>query len=244
MKVLLVPERYCGPRGSGNGGWTAGAMAALALDGPAGAVEVTLRLPPPLELAMPVEPASDRLVARLEDRVVAEARVVADELVAVDPVEPEVARAAETTYAGLRSHPFPTCFSCGVDREPGDGLRIFPGFVGATRVAATWTPADSVADPERPETTTVPVAWAALDCVSAWAADIADRPMVLGRITASVDARPHVGDRHVVVGEVRGIQGRKTLTAATVYDPDGRVVGRAEHLWITVDPEVFLAASR
>lgn len=239
MKVLVVPERYCGPHGSGNGGWTAGAMAALALDGRTGAVEVTLRLPPPLELAMPVEPADDRLVARLEDQVVAEARVVPDELVAVDPVEPEVARAAETTYAGLRSHPFPTCFSCGVDRAPGDGLRIFPGFVGATRVAATWTPDASVADPVRPATVTVPVAWAALDCVSAWAADVADRPMVLGRMTASVDARPHVGDRHVVVGEVRTTEGRKTYTAATVYDPDDRVVGRAEHVWITVDPAAF-----
>ena len=28
---------------------------------------------------------------------------------------------------GLTSHPFPTCFACGTDREPGDGLRIFPG---------------------------------------------------------------------------------------------------------------------
>lgn len=239
MKVLVVPERYCGPPASGNGGWTAGALAALALDGRPGATEVTLRLPPPLELAMPVEPVDDRLVARLEDRVVAEARVVADRLEPVDAVAVEVARAAETTYAGLRSHPFPTCFSCGVAREPGDGLRIFPGFVAATRVAATWTPAESVADPERPTTTTVAVAWAALDCVSAWAADIADRPMVLGRMTASIDARPHIGDRHVVVGEVRGAEGRKTFTAATVYDPDDRVVGRAEHVWITVDPAAF-----
>lgn len=239
MKVLVVPERYCGPASSGNGGWTAGALAGLALGERGGAVEVTLRLPPPLELAMPVEPAGDRLVARLEDRVVAEARVVDDELVPVEAVDPEVARAAETTYAGLRSHPFPTCFSCGVDRDPGDGLRIFPGFVAAARVAATWTPAGSVADPEDPGSTTIPVAWAALDCVSAWAADVADRPMVLGRMTASVDARPHVGDRHVVVGEVRGTEGRKTFTAATVYDPDDRVVGRAEHVWIAVDPAAF-----
>ncbi|MEZ5094043.1 hypothetical protein [Nocardioides sp.] len=237
MKVLVVPRRFRGPAESGNGGWTAGALAELLGEGDA--VEVTLRMPPPLELAMPVEPADGRLTARLEERAVAEARAVADGLVAVEAVLPEVARAAETTYAGLRSHPFPTCFSCGTGREPGDGLRIFPGFVAANRVAATWTPDDSVADPDRPGRATGPVTWAALDCVGGWAADVADRPMVLGRMTAAVDALPHVGDRHVAVGEVRGTDGRKTFTASTLYDPDGRVVGRAEHVWITIDPSTF-----
>lgn len=239
MRVLVVPRRFCGPASSGNGGWTAGALAELVGPARGNAVSVTLRRPPPLELAMPVEPDEERLVARLEGQVVAEAREVEDSLVAVEPAPLEVARAAETTYAGHRSHPFPSCFSCGVDREPGDGLRIFPGFVAATRVAATWAPAPSVADPARPGLTTVPVTWAALDCVSAWAADVADRPMVLGRMTAVVDALPHLGDPHVVVGEVRETHGRKTLTAATLYDSDGRVVGRAEHTWIAVDPADF-----
>ena len=58
-------------------------------------------------------------------------------------------------------------------------------------------------------------------------------------MTAAVDALPHVGDRHVAVGEVRGTDGRKTFTASTLYDPDGRVVGRAEHVWITIDPSTF-----
>ena len=31
---------------------------------------------------------------------------------------------------GCATHPFPTCFACGTDREEGDGLRIFPGPVG------------------------------------------------------------------------------------------------------------------
>ncbi len=239
MRVLLIPQRFCGPPRSGNGGWTSGAMAELVAAERRAAVEVTLRRPPPLELAMPVEADEDRLVARLEDHVVAEARAVDDTLVAVPPVPLEVARAAESTYAGHRSHPFPTCFSCGVDREPGDGLRIFPGFVAATRVAATWTPLASMADPERPEQSTVPITWAALDCASAWAADVADRPMVLGRMTARVDAVPHVAEPHVVVAEVRKTRGRATLTAATLYDGDGRVVGRAEHTWIAVDPANF-----
>jgi hypothetical protein len=41
------------------------------------------------------------------------------------------------------------------------------------------------------------------------------------------------------MGEFRGQDGRKTFTASTLYDPDGRIVGRAEHVWVAVDPELF-----
>ncbi|MFN3602998.1 MAG: hypothetical protein ACK4UY_16580, partial [Dietzia sp.] len=54
--VLTVPSRFCGPPSSGNGGWSAGALAALAA--PGAPVRVTLRRPPPLETPMPVT-ASD-----------------------------------------------------------------------------------------------------------------------------------------------------------------------------------------
>ena len=63
--------------------------------------------------------------------------------------------------------------------------------------------------------------------------------MVLGRMTARVDDLPVVGEPHVVVGEDRGQDGRKTFTASTLYDADGRVVATAEHTWIAVDPELF-----
>jgi len=63
--------------------------------------------------------------------------------------------------------------------------------------------------------------------------------MVLGRMTARIDALPVVGEPHVVVGEGRGQDGRKTFTAATLYDADGRVVATAEHTWIAVDPAQF-----
>jgi len=62
---------------------------------------------------------------------------------------------------------------------------------------------------------------------------------VLGRIVAVVDALPAIGERHVVVGERRDEQGRKAFAAATIYDSSGRVVARAEHIWITVDPTNF-----
>jgi hypothetical protein len=231
---LLVPHRFRGPARSGNGGWTAGALAAL-LDGePWGrTVRVTLRRPPPLDTPMPV---ADGVAVDEAGAVVATAEVVDEPLTPVDGVDLETATDASASYAGLRSHPFPTCFACGTAREPGDGLRIFPGPVGSGppgRVAAPWTPDPSLAPQWLAAT------WAALDCVGGWTSDLEDRPMVLGRMTARVDALPGPGAPYVVVGGARGADGRKVHTAATLYDAEGRVLGVAAHVWIAIDPAAF-----
>ena len=98
------------------------------------------------------------------------------------------------------------------------------------RVAATWTPHPSVAadwHEYRDATREVghAVTWAALDCAGGWAADIGERLMVLGTMTARLDSLPAVGEEHVVVGEARGESGRKRMSAASLYDavrPAGR----------------------
>ncbi len=248
---LIVPARFCGPPSSGNGGWTAGALAHCLPAGPDAEsapwppIEVTLRKPPPLDVELAVTTTDH--TAQCE---VASARVVERELPVVEPASPDEARAAEATYPGLASHPFPSCFACGTGRAEGDGLRIFPGRIadatgsGDQRVAATWTPHPSVGEDfheyvdETPRAS-LPVTWAALDCVGGWAGDLTDRLMVLGRMTAQVDALPVIGETHVLTGQRLGAEGRKTFTAATLYDADGRVVARAEHTWIAVDPADF-----
>jgi hypothetical protein len=178
--------------------------------------------------------------ASLNGEVVARAEPTEAEPPLAEPVSPDEARIAESSYAGLAFHPFPTCFACGVGRAEGDGLRIFPGRVsdqdGAARVAATWTPDPSVGEEGLVPS---PVTWAALDCIGGWAGDLEERLMVLARITAWVDAAPRVGEEHVVVGLARGGEGRKTFTASTLYDADGRIVARAEHVWVAVDPADF-----
>ena len=58
-------------------------------------------------------------------------------------------------------------------------------------------------------------------------------------MTARLDALPVVGDPHVVVGRHLGTDGRKSFTASTLYDADGRVVAAARHTWIQVDPALF-----
>lgn len=245
MSTLVVPSRFCGPPSSGNGGWTAGALAEL-LDPPAaapGTVTVSLRQPPPLDTPMPVTTEDGWTTASHDGRAAVRARADEQQLTAVEPVDLATARAAEARYPGLTQHPFATCFVCGTARDDGDGLRIFPGQVddadGRTRAAATWTPHASTADATAGGVASVPATWAALDCVGAWSADFGERLMVLGSMTARIDARPRIGEAHVVIGSSRGQDGRKTFTAATLYDSDGRVVGTAEHLWIAVDAAAF-----
>ena len=36
-----------------------------------------------------------------------------------------------------------------------------------------------------------------------------------------------------------GRDGRKSFTASTLYDADGRVVASARHTWLQVDPAAF-----
>ncbi len=58
-------------------------------------------------------------------------------------------------------------------------------------------------------------------------------------MTARVDAFPSVGQRCVVVGRCRGMQGRKAFTDSALYDADGQLLARAEATWIAVDPATF-----
>jgi hypothetical protein len=230
MSEVVIGSAYCGPRRSANGGYTAGLLAG-SLPGQ-GAVEVTLRQPPPLETPLRI---LDGRLLNGEDVVAEGARVDLDDD-PIDPVSFEQAREAEQRFGGLVSHPFPSCFACGTDRTEGDGLCLRPGALGDGRTACTWRPHEALANENGPPQ---PIVWAALDCTGGWAADLIGRPCVLGRITAEIDALPAIGERCVVMGQLQGDEGRKTFTTSTLYDETGRVLGRARHVWITVDPSAF-----
>ena len=233
---LVVPARFAGPPGSANGGWLAGRLVELSgLRGLGRAVEVTLRHPPPLEVDLDVRTGDDGLTTLgFGGAVIAEARAADLTGDLVEPVDLETAQAAMAGYAGETGHPFPGCFVCGTDRPAPDGLGLRPGRLPSRpdTVATAWVPDASVAEPDG----TVParLVWAALDCPGGWSSDLVGRPMVLGRMTAAVDASPAVGDPYVVVGRHLRDDGRKTFTATTAYDADGRVLGRAEAVWIAL----------
>lgn len=229
---MIVDERFCGPPGTGNGGYVAGLAAAHV----GGSARVTLRVPPPLGRAMAVE--RDGSSVRVTDggTVVVEAEPALVEVDTPSPVGYDAALdAMSRTVFRDGGHPFPTCFVCGPDRAPGDGLRLAPGDVGDGVAATAWVPDDSLAADDgrvRPE-----ILWAALDCPSYFGATVSmpDPPTaVLGRITARVDARPRPGDRLVVLGWGLGADGRKIRCASAVTAEDGAVLAVAEALWLIV----------
>jgi acyl-coenzyme A thioesterase PaaI-like protein len=199
---------------------------------------VRLLSPPPLEvdLDLVVEGPSARLsgsAAPVAEGATVSADTLAD--ATVEPVGPDQGRAAEAQYKGLADHPFPGCFVCGPDNA--EGLRLRPGPLGDGRTACTWNPA---ADLAAGDGLVEPVfLWAALDCPGGWSIDLEGRPSVLGQMSASIDARPAAGEPCVVMGRLLSEDGRKTHTASTLYDADGRVLARARHTWILVDPALF-----
>ena len=239
-EVVRIGRRFQGPAQSGNGGYTAGLIGtALSAVAAAGTVpQVTLRLPPPLEvdLNLLVDADEAKLVGP-ESLTAGAIPVPADKLddATIDPVSPEEARAAEAQYRGLVNHPFPGCFGCGP--ENAEGLQLRPGLLGDGRTACTWHPAEDLAAADG---LVDPVyLWAALDCPGGWSIDLEGRPSVLGQMTACIDARPSPGDPCLIMGRHLAEDGRKTFTATTLYAPDGRVLARARHTWITVDPTLF-----
>jgi hypothetical protein len=239
-RPFLVASRFRGPAQSGNGGYTAGRLASF-IDTPGQPVTVTLRRPPPLDTELQVGPSSEDAGIELwnGEQLVASAAPGAFQADPVESVDFETATSARSSYRGAVDHPFPHCFVCGPARVPGDGMRLAPGLIDEGRTACSWLPDPSLTTAEDRSLVGVEFGWAALDCPGGWASDLEARPMVLGRMTASVTAALRAGRAHVVVGRLLREEGRKTFTATSLYDDDGRLVGRAEHTWIVVDPTTF-----
>lgn len=230
--TIVVPTRFNGPPDSGNGGYTCGLVASQ-LD--AEIAEVTLRAPPPLETALTVEHGERGVRVTHDDTVVAEGRPAELELEPPEAVSPDAAAAASRGgyESWTTSHPFPTCVICGPDRGPGDGYCIFPGSLGRDDLyAASWTPDPSLADDDglvRPE-----CVWGSLDCPTA--APIANfgqgPPVVLARLTASIE-RPVQAERpHALVSWPIEVDGRKRHAGVALFDGEGVLLASARALWI------------
>ncbi len=237
MRSVTIPARFHGPPGSGNGGYSCGA-AAVALG--AGSTSVRLRVPPPLDRPLRVEHSDDGIVLLDDATVVAEARPAP---VTVEPPEPitfDAAVAALERFdvaAYEADHAFPTCFTCGPHRAPGDGLRLFPAPVPghAGMVVSPWTPhADHV---DADGAVSDEILWAALDCPGGLAWIVGDPPTgpaVLGELTASIVRRTTEADRLVVAGWRLDADGRKHRSGTAVWTSDGDLVALGEATWIVL----------
>lgn len=224
---LVIDRRYRGPQSSGNGGYTCGLIAQLV---DADAVEVTLRLPPPLETPLRAERDGDEVRVLDGERLVAEARPAGLELELPEPVSFAAATALSAAQPDEPDHPFPGCFVCGPARAAGDGLRLRPAPAGSGRLAAPWRPWAGDAE----------LVWAALDCPGAFAVNPDfDRGLtVLGRLTARVLATPQAGDECVVVAWPLGGGDERRLPAGTAVFRGSEPLAYARALWFVVPDAV------
>jgi hypothetical protein len=218
---ITFERRFRGPLTSANGGYACGRIAEYV---EADAVEVTLRLPPPLErpLAVRRDGAGVRLLDG--DAVVAEARPAdlgIEPPVSVSRDEAEVA-SARHVHAG--SPEFRECFVCG-DRSTGDGLAIHAGAIPGREPlhAAPWTPSEVGSD----------IVWAAIDCPGAYAVGAEGRgEIVLGRMTARIHRVPSVGEPCVVTAWPGGKAGRKVFAGTALFGEGGELLALARQTWI------------
>jgi hypothetical protein len=225
-----VPGRFCGPPGSGNGGYSVGLLGKHV----GSEVEVTLKRPIPLDDPLQVVCDSEG-GATLAHGPTEIARARAAELDFDIPEAVSFARAANarTQYPGYTNHPFPNCFVCGTNRQSGDGMRLFTGSIGDSIVASSWVPSAEFATGR--SVISHELLGAALDCPGAWA--LIDRygiegPFVLGRMTYRIEKPVRAGERYVVMGWPLGREGRKAFCGTGVYDANGKVCAAAAATWI------------
>lgn len=230
--MVTISTQFNGPDNTGNGGYVAGLLAAEhGTDGP---VTSMLRIPPPLGVPLTWENREDETrLLTTGGAVVGGARN--GEFVRDAPAcpSPEQAAAGLAAYPGFRHHPFARCFTCGTDREEGDGLRLFTGPYDEGLTASPWTPHQAFAGDDGAIDT--PTMWAALDCPGGWAADFSHHAIVLGMMTAIVHRRPRAGEECISVGRLDERVGRKFLTDTALYTVEGELLGHAEQLWIEID---------
>ena len=215
---VTIDQRFCGPRNSGNGGYSAGLFARV-IDGPA---EVMLKAPPPLETPIEIQKSDDGFVAVSGGATIASMRPAK---IAVDPPPlPDDTGIAAAHDAFLDDagghHMLPHCFVCGNKREPGDGLRLFTGAAPESPVNADyWTPSADLANQEglvHPE-----FIWAALDCPGAFclcAMDCGSPFLAEFLWTSNGDRKP--AERLIVAAWRTGQDGRKHFSASALYDED------------------------
>jgi len=218
---ITFPRRYRGPLTSANGGYTAGRLASFV---DADEVEVTLRLPPPLDRPLQVRRSEGAAVLFDGDAVVAEARPAPVDAEPPEPVSFAEAEDATTRYVQVGDEIFRECFTCGV-RHDHDGLEIYAGAVAGREPlhAAPWTVGESA-----PE-----IVWAAIDCPGAYAVGTEGRgEIVLGRMTGRVLRVPMVGERCVVVSWPLGEDGRKLYAGTALFTENAELLAIARQTWI------------
>ncbi|HSR93540.1 MAG TPA: hypothetical protein VLK56_01630 [Solirubrobacterales bacterium] len=228
QESLRIPARFNGPKGSGNGGYSAGVVAGLL----GGEAEVSLRRPVPLDVELEVVRDGDDGVRVLDgDALVAEGRATEVDVELPPPVNLDEAGEAALRYRGSSDDVFSRCFVCGKARE--DSFEVFAGPVEDRPLVATpWTPPPWSADRSghvRPE-----FVWAALDCPTYFAAYMGEEGAfsVLARFAARTKAEIPAAAEHAVIAWPLEAEGRKRHAASALLSAEGETLAVASALLV------------
>lgn len=228
---ITIAATFNGPPASGNGGYAAGLLAGY------DTVPRTVRVLAPIPLAAPlsVSRAGEVTEARNGDKRILAARPGAAALTPPPAPTLAAARNAATRPTTFGAGGPSTCFVCGRNRAPGDGLHIYCGRLGDTRAASVWTPHPNVCGPDgfvRPE-----YLWAALDCPGGFALPVSATTYLLGEMTAALHRPVPVHAPVIVHAWHVWSEGRKHFAGTALHDADGALLAQADTLWIELTPE-------
>jgi hypothetical protein len=93
--------------------------------------------------------------------------------------------------------------------------------------------------------------WSALDCRTGYVCDY-DRetgrpigaPILLGRLSARIDSRPHPGERCVVTSWQTARDGQRLTAEAALFGEAGNLLAIGRATWTTVDRSVQLGKAK
>ena len=214
--TVSIPRQLNGPLDSGQGGYSAGVVAAF-VDGPA---EVSLRRPVPLERALDVVRDDDGSVRLLDgDDLVAEGRPVGGGRTSTcrRPSSVEEARDGDGPLPRSRDGPFSRCFVCGLARE--DSFGVFAGEVaGAPHHGVAVDSARLGGRRRRARPARIRLGGARLPRVRSLRGSRATcRWGCSPGFSVRIDAPVTAGAEHVVIGWPIEIDGRKHHAGGAVF---------------------------
>lgn len=236
---IRVGNWFQGPRGSGQGGFTAQRFADAVTSHTGEAVTVAIKAPIPLDTDLDV-------VQRGADWHLIDRSNPDDDTILIatswSPDVPDTAavNVADAAIAGagfpLRGdHPVPVCFSCGL--EP-DSMHVMCGPLPDGRYASDWTvPHWAIGDHGRVDSGAL---WAAIDCAQAWYVGLAGgrRHGVTVQIAVDEIAPITAGTYSLVSwhGDYPAEwDGRKRGACGAVFAADGTCVAKSRTFWIAID---------